>query len=211
MTPTESLPIEEVSTQTLFTELFSGPYEQSQRVAKGYARRIGRGGDLAFVDECQAEASFILVELIWSAYAKILEKYPEEEDRHKFYRMSVGYKLKEYWAYRSTSTISYLKKKGIVEHHYSLSAEQKGKSEFNDGMTTTFSTEHVGLARMNIEVELYILLDSVCLDEVERLIVDLYAIGNTKEEIGVKLEMSPARVKKTLRRIKRRIRHSGDE
>lgn len=198
------------SLSTLCCELDSGPFEQSQRVAKGYARRIGRGGDLAFIDECQAEAAFIVVELIWTAYEKIIAKYPDQNDREKFYRMSVGYRLKEYFAYRSTSTISYLKKKGIVEQHFSLSAEQKGKSEFNDGIEASFTTEHVGLARMNIEIELYILLDSVCTSEVERLIVDLYAMGNTKEEIGEKLEMSPARVKKTLRRIKRRIRHSGD-
>lgn len=196
----------------LCSELFGNtaegdsPFEQSQRVAKGYARRMGRGGDRAFIDECQAEAAFIVTELIWEGYDGIMEKYPDEGERHKFYRMSVGYRLKEYWAYRSTSTISYLKKKGIIVKHYSLSHEPKVNVD-----AVGFSNEllqHHELGRMNIEVDLYILLDSVCTNEVERDILDNHAMGHTKEQIAEKFEISVARVYKILRRIKRRIRNS---
>lgn len=187
---------------TYCAELFNGPYDQCRKVGRNYAFRVGRGMDQAFVDECQAEAIFQLVELIWTTYPALIAEYPEEAARHKMYRGFVSYRLRDYFSYRATSTVSYLKKKGISVVHFS----HDDLLTFQEGQPV----EHPALARLSIDVEVYILLDSVCHDDVERQVVDLYALGNSKEEIGSIMNISPNRAKKILRRIKRRIRHSED-
>jgi hypothetical protein len=158
---------------------------QAERVARGYARGKSRQRDAAFVDECIAEAYFTVVELLWTSLKEIKEKYPDIVERHKFIRMSIGYKLKEYWAYRATSTISFLKKRGIVVKHQSIETCQviSDDSSLNE----------------------FIALDHATRDQVERRVIEFYCMGNDLELISIKCSMSQKRVKKILIRVKKRL------
>lgn len=186
------------SSPNLQVKLFTPPSEaeaelfevlpQALRVARGFAKRRGKSKDAMFVDECEAEATFVVTELIYGAIRGVMEKFADKEERFKFYRMSVGYKLKEYYSYRATSTVSYLKKKGIEEQHIQLQESHA--------------------LRVNIELECLILMDYICRDEIERRVVDFYAMGNPRDLIASKCGMSVGRVKRILRRVKRRLKES---
>jgi hypothetical protein len=166
-----------------------GILEQVQRVAKGFARRRFRGTDLAFVDECIAEANFVVCELIYTSLAQLKAKYPEIEERFTFYRMSVGYKLKEYWSLRATSTESYLRKKGIEVKQHQLHESQA--------------------IRYYSEADEFIALENAARDEVEKLVLQFHAMGNTRDLIASKCGISERLVKKILIRIRKRLRHAN--
>lgn len=194
MIPQVALQVSTTSRLTVFTppseeesELFgSDLISQIQRVAKGFARRRFRQHDLAFVEECIAEAQFIVVELIWTSLKSIKEKYPDDTERHKFYRMSVGYKLKEYWALRATSTESYLRKKGIEVRQHQL-------------------YESTAI-RYYSEADEFLALEHAVRNELELRVVEFFCMGNTRELIAEKCGLSISRVKKILTRIKKRLK-----
>lgn len=163
-----------------------GILPQVERVAKGFARRRFRGTDEAFVDECIAEGNFVVVELIWTSLQDIKAKYPDKEERFKFYRISVGYKLKEYWSLRATSTESYLRKKGVEVRQHQLHESDA--------------------IRYYSEADDFIALEHAVRDELELRVVEFYAMGNARDLIASKCGISERRVKKILIRIKKRLK-----
>lgn len=162
-----------------------GVLEQSARVARGFAKRKSRGNDKAFIDEAIAEAHFVVTYIILTEFESICEKYPDKAERMKFYRCSVGYKLMEYFSARPTSTVSYLKKKGIEVRRHAI----------HEGMLIEY------VSAFDVKV----CLEAVCEDHVEIRILEFYSMGLTREEIGVKCGLSPKRVKKILIRIRKRL------
>lgn len=174
--------------QDMLDELFAenGALEQASRVARGFARGKNRRKDEQFVDECEAEATFIVTSIIFTNLRGVLEKFPLVEDRLKFYRMSTGFGLKAYFAHRHTGTISYLKKRGIDEKFIPMHA--------------------VDFARTTSEIDMFIAIDAAIRNEVERQVVDFYSIGLSYAEIGEKLEYSPLKVKNILKRVKKRLK-----
>jgi Cys-tRNA synthase (O-phospho-L-seryl-tRNA:Cys-tRNA synthase) len=168
------------------TESSEGIFPQIERVARGFAKRRFRGMDVAFVEECIAEGNFTVVELIWTGLIELKAKYPDVEERFKFYRMSVGYKLKEYWSLRATSTESYLRKKGIELHRHQLHESDA--------------------IRYYSEADEYVAMEHAVRDELELRVVEFYAMGNTRDLIAQKCGISERRVKKILIRIKKRLK-----
>ena len=162
-----------------------GVLDQSERVAKGFAKRRGRSTDGAFIDEAVAEAHYTVTYIILTEYEAVCEKYPDKAERMKFYRCSVGYKLMEYFSHRATSTVSYLKKRGIEVRRHSI----------HEGMLVEYVSAF----------DLKVCIESVCADQVEVRILEFHSMGLTREEIAVKCGVSTKRVKKTLARIKRRL------
>jgi hypothetical protein len=164
-----------------------GVLDQSERVARGFAKRKGRGTDGAFIDEAIAEAHYIVTVLILTEYESICEKYPDKAERMKFYRCSVGYKLMAYFSHRATSTVSYLKKKGIEVRRHSV----------HEGMLVEY------VSAFDIKV----CLEAVCTDALEMRVLEFYSMGNDREQIGLKCGISPKRVRKILVRIRKRLLH----
>lgn len=162
-----------------------GIIEQAERVAKGFARRRFRGTDLAFVDECIAEAYYTVVCIVYESLAEVRVRYPDRDERFTFYRMSVGYKLKEYWSSRATSTESYLRKKGIEIRQHQLNESH--------------------LVKSYSEADEFIALENAVRNERERRVVELHAMGNARDLIASKLSLSEKLVKKILTRIKKRL------
>jgi len=160
--------------------------EQLERVAKGFARRRLKSIDEMFVDECIAEAYFVIVELIYTSLESIKAEYPNLDDRYKFYRTTVGYKLKEYWSYRATSTISFLKKKGISVQHYSLW----------EGAAIQYHSS----------LDIYIAMEHAARNDLERKVVELTAMGNPKELIAEKCALKPKQITKILKRVENRLK-----
>ena len=165
-----------------------GILPQVLRVARGFARRRFRGNDGAFVDECIAEGNFVVTEMILTSLSTIKEKYPDREERFKFYRMSVGYKLKEYWSLRATSTESFLRKKGIEIRQHQLHESHA--------------------LRQYSEADEFIALEHAVRDELELRVVEFYAMGNARDLIASKCGISLRRVKRILIRIKKRLKSS---
>lgn len=68
-----------------------------EKTGRGYARQRYKQADFMFVEECIAEGWFVVTQMIIEHYAEILEEYPEEEKRFKFYRMATKFRLGKYW------------------------------------------------------------------------------------------------------------------
>jgi len=165
-----------------------GVLQQSERVARGFARGRFKSGDAFFLMEAIQEAACIVTELIWSnaEWQAIKEKYPDREERHKFFRMTVGYKLREYFSYRATSTLSFLKKKGLE---------------------VKFETVHEGhVVRPCSSLECMIALHDACENELQLRVVEFYSMGNSRELIASKCGLTQTKVKKLLQRVKRRLK-----
>lgn len=168
-----------------FFEPTNGIMVQAERVVKGFVRSKSKLGDHAFFEECLAEAWFVAVEMMWEQFAAIKAKYPEQKERDKFFRMSIIYRLKEYWSYRATTTISYLKRKGIVVEHLPL----------NNAEVYTNSNE----------TGCKIALENAARDELEKRIVEFYTMGNNYDLISEKCGIHRKQVKAILARIKKRL------
>lgn len=164
-----------------------GVLEQSARVARGFAKRKGRGTDGAFIDEAIAEAHYQVTYVILTEYEAVCQKYPDKADRLKFYRCMVGYSLMEYFSHRNTSTISKLKKKGIEVRRHAL----------HENMLVEYVSAF----------DVMVCLESVTTDAVELRILEFHTMGLEREEIASKCGVTPKRVKKILARIKRRLMH----
>lgn len=160
--------------------------EQVERVARGFAKRRGQNHNLGFVDEAEAEARYIVTYLMWTEYAAICEKYPDKAERHKFFRMTVGFKLKEYFSYRPTSTVAYLKRKGIEVRRHQVHEDM--------------------LVQYVSPMDLHIVLEDVCRDQVEIRVVEFYSFGNELEDIAVKCGLTVKRTKRILNRVRRELR-----
>lgn len=155
---------------------------------RSFARRNYRGKDLAFIDECVAEAWAVAAELFLEpgSFEAINEKVPDADERNKFLRSTIGYKLKEYWSLRSSSTLSFLRKKGIEFKQHSVQEKDK--------ITTT------------TDVDVSMCYDHVVRNEFEHRVVSLWSQGWTKESIAVEAATTVRRIKKTLNRIERRLK-----
>ena len=162
-----------------------GILEQSERVAWGFAKRKGQNRNKGYLDEAMAEAAFIVTYLIMTEYDAICEKYPDVEERHKFFRCTVGYQLKSYFSFRSTSTVSYLKKKGIeIKRH---------------------AVHEAMLVQYVSAFDIYVCLEDICKDEHDMRILEFHCMGHTPAEIGIKCGLSEKRVKKTLKIVRHRL------
>lgn len=162
-----------------------GVLEQSRRVARGFAKRKGRSSDSAYSDEAIAEAAFIVTYLTLTEFEAICEKHPTKEERATFFRCSVGYGLKGYFSYRATSTVSYLKKRGIEVRRHAI----------HEGMLIEYVSAF----------DVRVCLEAVCNDAVDMRVLEFYSMGNNREEIAVKCGLTPKRVKKILLRIRKRL------
>lgn len=171
----------------MLNELFmdNGALEQASRVARGFARGKGRRKDEQFVDECEAEAAFIVTAIIFTNLRGVLEKFSELSERLKFYRMSTGFGLKAYFAHRHTGTIAYLKKRGIDEKFIPLHT--------------------IDFAKSTAEIDMFIALEAAIRNEVERTVVDHHCNGLSHVEISVKLEFPLSKVKNILKRVRKRL------
>lgn len=169
-------------------EMSDGALMHARRTARGFARGRSRSHDFAFIEECEAEAVFIVTEMILTTLDSIVEKYPILEERLKFYRMSVGYHLKGYWAHRATSTLSFLRKKGINEKVFELYEAA------------------ASLTRINLDAQVFELTDDLLPTELDKRVVEFYLMQNSREIIAVKCGITPKRVKRILRRLKRKLK-----
>lgn len=158
------------------------------RTARYFAKQRNRDRDLFFIDEMCAEAVFIVTQIIMTELSKIREKYPCDDERFKFYRMSVGYGLKSYCAYRSMRTMSFLRAKGIETKHVKLEDDYVPRDD------------HAAL--MNL------ILEEAAKTPMEKLVLQYWLLANTLEVIGEKVGLAPKRVRKVLKRIKRRLRET---
>lgn len=161
--------------------------EQTYRVSYAFVKKRGRLQDKFMVMEAAQEAVFYMTYLIYTRLEEIQTKFPDIEDRHKFYRMSVGFRLMSYFSLRATSTVSYLKKKGFTLDQVELSEEM--------------------LSRPDEATERLIALDAVCRDEFEKLVIAYAEMGNSRELIAEKCGCTMKRVKKVLLRVKRRLQY----
>lgn len=165
--------------------------EQARRSARGFARSRKRR-DLFFEDECEAEAVFIVSEIVLTNLAGILEKFPSRDERSTFYRMSVGYGLKSYFAHRAMSTLAYLKKRGI---RAGLMYLEDLSDQF---LSRTMSSKFDGNAN-------YEALEHAIRTDLERTIVELYSMGNSYELIASKTNLTVVEVRIKLRTVRRRL------
>lgn len=147
----------------------------------------------------EAEGIFIVTQLILagvdptsddkrSLFEQIVARFPDTEERFKFYRMSVGYGLKKYCCHRATSSVSFLKAKGIEIKHVKLEEEYVPRNDHSAMMQ--------------------ILLDEAAVTMMEKDVLRFYLLANPIEVIGEKVGLSPKRVRKVLKRIKRRLKHA---
>lgn len=160
--------------------------EQVEKVARGFAKRRNEQRNLGFIDEAEAEARFIVTYMMWTEYDAICVKYPDKEERHKFFRMTVGFKLKEYFSHRQTSTVSYLKKKGIIVK----------REQVHDDMLVTYISP----------MDVAIVLEDVCGNMLEIRVVEFYSFGNSVETVAEKCGLTVKRTKRILNRIRRKLR-----
>lgn len=167
------------------------------RTARYFAKQRHRLQDKFFLDEMATEAIFIVTELIYAgpseddqrtSLQRIKEKFPDDDERYKFYRMTVGYGLKAYCAYRPMRTISYLRAKGIVIQHEKLEDEYVPRND------------HSAL------MQLY--MDEAAKTPMEKEVLKFYLLANEWEVIGEKVGLNPKRVRKVMKRIKRRLRET---
>lgn len=195
MIPKAITPLSKASNLSVFTppddretELFEegGIAEQAERVARGFARRRNRGNDKAFIDEATAEALFQVTYMMWTEWESVKEKYPDKAERATFLRMTVGYKLKEYFSLRATSTVSFLRKKGIE-----IRREQLHEAHL---------IEYVS------PMDVYICFDDVCENELEKRVLEFYAMGQMYELVAVRCGISTNRTKKIINRVRRKLR-----
>lgn len=155
-----------------------------ERIAYGFAKARGRNIDFMFVEECKAEARYILAEVLIRANDNLRYRFPLDEDRHKFIRMSVKYGLKTYfYTHKPMVMLSYLKSKGI---------------ELRNGL-------FVDCGLNNSMLEQYIALEDTVKQDRDYSIIEFKAMGNDYETIAKKVNCSVRFVKKILRRIKRKL------
>lgn len=167
----------------------------AMRVAVNFARKRGQYNNF-FVDECKVEATFILTCLIYENQLDIANKFPIEEERQRFYMMAIGYKLKEYFSYRATSTIKFLKAKGIVEKHFSL----EENSELIDSGKDRIPKYKTQDTTLEVDV-----VDGIIKNKTQYKILEMYKNGTAIESISVELKLSKKKIKRVLRDIKKRI------
>ncbi len=165
-----------------------GLYYQAQNVARYFVRKLQRTRDLAFLDECEAEAWFVLVELYWQHYESICEKHPDITERHRFVRMAIGNRLKTYWLRQPRSTYHMLRSKGI------------------DIKTVTLPYD---LPSNENTIEYYLSRESVIQNEQQHSIVEFYLMGNSLALIAKKCNTTAYKVKRILRQIKKRLQHDN--
>jgi DNA-directed RNA polymerase specialized sigma24 family protein len=154
---------------------------QAERTAYNFARRQSRHGDEMFVEESKAEARFLASLL----FLEHMESIAEKDDPAKFMRMYIGYKLKDYWAKRATSTESYLRKHGKSDVHIPFKNEM-AVVEVSD-------------------IDICTCREHVARNEVEERILSLYETGRTKPEIASEMNLHIKNVKKILAKIKKRL------
>lgn len=162
---------------------FPGAVDHARRTAFGFCKGAGKSGDLAFRDEAEAEAIFLVTELILTKLDEVKAEFPDENARLTFYRMRVGYGLRSYFAHRAKQTISDWKKKG---------KEQK-REELKEDNVMDYDTPWL---EMSEEV-----LDTPYLQEVIALKIQ----GMKIDEIAKETKTSRSKVKKAIRLVKRRI------
>lgn len=160
----------------------------AERTVRSLAKSRNKTRDAFWIDEATAEAYFIVAELVITSYEEIVAKYPDVDARFRFYRMSVGYGLKAYFAYRTLSTLGYLKAKGIETKHVSFQDGYIGKID-NSAMIT-------------------FVLEEVTRTAMERKVLEFYLMGNTWENISEKTGLAEKKVKRVMRRIKRRLKQA---
>lgn len=157
--------------------------------ATSFTRRQNKLRNPQFLDEAIAEAWAIASDLflIPGSLTGIKEKCPEPEHQIKFLKATIGHELKQYFSLRATSTISFLKKKGIVTTHTSL-------------------TDTITSADNTLEADAW---DHAVRDEFERWVVELHMQGWDNKKIASECNCSAKAVNKTLTKIKRRLQHSN--
>lgn len=160
--------------------------EKVELTARKYARKQFKTNDIAFVDECIAEAYFWLVIL----FHEQKEELSQQEDTIAYVRMKIGYKLKEYWAPYSTSTMSYVKKKGEVLPQ---------KVEFKEEQ----------LPKDDCKIDCYICLQDALRLKVEEQIYQLFIQNIDTKEIAKQLKIKPKKVEKHLARIRKRLKNEA--
>lgn len=167
--------------------------ENAQRSALYFIKQRNRQHDHFMCDEAKAEAIFIVTEILLAddkehgkCYEAVLAKFPDPEERYKFYRMTVGYGLKAYFAYRRLSTLAYLKKKGVV--------------------TTQTQLEDSYVPRDDHAAMMRLMLDEAAKTPMEKLVLEYYMLGNEYSVISEKVGLKPKRVRRVMSRIKRRLK-----
>lgn len=160
----------------------------AERTVRSLAKSRNKTRDSFWIDEATTEAYFIVTELVITSYTEIIEKYPDVDARFRFYRMSVGYGLKAYFAYRALSTLAYLKARGIESKHVSFRDDYIGKND-NSAMIA-------------------FVLEEVTKTAMEKQVLQFYLMANTWENISEKAGIPVRKVKKVMRRIKRRLKQA---
>ncbi len=159
---------------------------EAERVARSVGKSRNKLRDPFWLDEATTEGYFIVTELILTSFDEIVVKYAEPHERYQFYRMSVGYGIKGYFAYRPISTLRYLKAKGIEAKHMSFEEGYIGKEDQSAMMS--------------------FILDEVTRTAMEKKVLEFYLMGNSWEDIASKVELEVRRVKKVMRRVKKRLK-----
>ena len=177
-------------------EFFDHLMAQAERTAIGFCKGRNKAGDKEFVEESIAHAWFVVWELLARAYegikAKlIVENNTLEVDKsefYKFFRMSVGYALKNHWAHRNTSTLSKLKARGITYTKHRL--------------------DDVSVVEYTNDIDYNIALDNAVRSGLERKVVEFFIMGNDYETIAIKCSCSVKGVRKILAKIKKRLKRA---
>ncbi len=152
-----------------------------ERTARGYARQRYKQTDEAFVDECIAEAYYCLTQMILEHYHKIIVEKPIDEERFRFYRMAVKYRLQKYWR----------------RYKLPFSIDQFSEKQ------TEINIKQNKLAYIDHGIDLLILEDNMCKSETDKFVVDYYMNGNSLDVIAEKIGIQRKSVKKILTRIGR--------
>ncbi len=162
---------------------WDGALANAYRSARGYVRRQNRQRDSAFVDECIAEAYFIVTEMVMTDYDAITKAFPAEVDRALNYRMKVGYGLKSYFAYRAKQTISDQKKRGIIVRHLSYRDD-----------ALIYDTPYIDAMERLVTTDL------------QRTILEMKINGFSYEEIAQATDLNFHQIRKTLGKMKGKLR-----
>lgn len=162
---------------------------QATGVAVGRAIRYGKLRDKQYIDEAEAEAWAIASELFLEpgSLAAIKEKVPDPKERDRFLRATIGHELKQYFALRPTSTLTFLKKKGVEFKQVKLTEES--------------------LVTNTTELDERIAFEAVVKNELERRVCRLQSQGWDRERIAAEAGCSVRLVRKILNRIRKQLLH----
>ena len=169
-------------------ELFGLAYDIALAAGKTFANRKHRGKDAMFVDECQAEALFIVTSIIWNELEDIQRKWPAVDDRRGFYYQLIGYRLKAYFSFWRTSTTAYLKKRGINCDIESLESVAE---------PTTYTHEE--------DVDI---LDHAVRTPTERRVLDKYLYHKDHAMVAAELNITEKASRAILAKITKRVKNS---